>query len=134
MNKKVALILMCLLLGIVLVFHFLILLEQIPYDRVWAGRLDSVEEMRVFETVSILVNLVMLAVLHAKYRLIQKQKTSKAIDAVIWLFAVVFALNTLGNLFAENMLERVFGTLFTFVSSALCIIIAWKGKGHTGNA
>ncbi len=38
-------------------FHFLILLKIIPYDITWGGRLKSDEEMFVFETISIIVNL-----------------------------------------------------------------------------
>ena len=48
MKKKTALIIMFFILGIVLLFHFLILTEQIPYDKVWAGKLNSVEEMKSF--------------------------------------------------------------------------------------
>ena len=40
MNKKVALIIMFFILGIVLIFHFLILTNQIPYEKVWAGKLN----------------------------------------------------------------------------------------------
>ena len=42
MKKKVALISMFFILGIVLIFHTLILTELIPYDKVWAGKLNSV--------------------------------------------------------------------------------------------
>ena len=56
MDKKKALTIMFFVLGIVLIFHFLIFLEQIPYDKVWAGKLNSVEEMKTFEIFSISIN------------------------------------------------------------------------------
>ncbi len=52
MSKKAALKIMFSILGILLILHLLILTEQIPYDKVWAGKLKSVEEMKTFETFS----------------------------------------------------------------------------------
>lgn len=115
-------------LGLVLLFHLLILTEQIPYDKVWAGKLNSVEEMRSFETFSILLNLFILTVLYAKYRLIMKAKKNKVIDVFIWIFAGFFALNTVGNLFSKSMTELIFGTLLTLTLCVLCIVIVRKEK------
>ena len=128
MRKKTALIIMFFTLGIVLIFHFLIFTEQIPYDKVWAGKLNSVEEMKTFETFSILINIIMLATLVIKYRLLEKEKRNKAIDILILIFAAFFALNTLGNLFAQNIIELILGTFLTLSSSILCFIIVKKGS------
>lgn len=131
MNKKVALILMFIILGLLLSYHILIFTEQIPYDKVWAGRLNSVEEMKSFEAFSILLNLFIIAVLSVKYRLLNNGKKNKIIDILIWIFAVFFAFNTFGNLFSTNLLELIFGTLITLASSVLCFIIVRKEKAET---
>ena len=128
MNKKAALIIMFFILGIVLVFHVLIFTELIPYDKVWAGKLNSVEEMKSFETFSILVNVFMLIVLFFKYKQLAIEQRNKVIDILIWIFAVFFALNTLGNLFAKNIIELIIGTFLTLISSILCFIIVKKQK------
>ena len=125
---KTALIMLFYLLGLVLIFHFLIYFEQIPYDKVWAGKLKSFEEMRAFETFSIVLNIFMLSILSIKYKLLEKNKTNRVIDLFIWIFAILFAINTLGNLFAQNILELIFGTLLTLISSILCIVIVKKKK------
>ena len=122
-SKKTALIMLFYLLGLVLIFHFLIYFEQIPYDKVWAGKLKSFEEMRAFETFSIVLNIFMLSILSIKYKLLEKNKTNRVIDLFIWIFAILYAINTLGNLFAQNILELIFGTLLTLISSILCIVI-----------
>lgn len=127
-SKKTALIMLFYLLGLVLIFHFLIYFEQIPYDKVWAGKLKSFEEMRAFETFSIVLNIFMLSILSIKYKLLEKNKTNRVIDLFIWIFAILFAINTLGNLFAQNILELIFGTLLTLISSILCIVIVKKKK------
>ena len=116
------------ILGIVLVFHFLILTEQIPYDKVWAGKLDSVEEMKSFETFSILLNMFMLIILFIKYKQLEKGTINKIIDIFIWVFTAFFALNTIGNLFAKSRTELILGTFLTLISSILCFVIVKKEK------
>ena len=125
MSKKRALEFMFGLLGAVLIYHFLIFFEFIPFDKVWAGRLNSVEEMKTFETFSILVNVFMITVLIIKYQNLLNHKPNRIIDVLIWVFALFFSLNTFGNLFSENILELVFGTLFTLIA-ILCVFIAKK--------
>ncbi len=131
MNKRIALKIMFLLLGALLIFHALIFTEQIPYDKVWAGKLNSVEEMKAFEAFSILINLFMILILSIKYKLLESGKSNKAIDILIWVFVVFFALNTLGNMFAKSLIELILGGILTLVSSILCFIIVKKEKIKT---
>ena len=126
MSKKNALILMFCILGALLILHTLIITEQIPYEKVWAGKLRSVEEMRLFETFSILLNVFILAILILKYNFLQKRKNNRVIDMLIWVFVWLFILNTMGNLFAKSMIELVLGTLVTLASAILCFIIVRK--------
>jgi NADH:ubiquinone oxidoreductase subunit 2 (subunit N) len=133
MSKKVALIIMFFILGTILIFHFLIFTEQIPYEKVWAGKLNSVEEMKSFETFSILINVFMLVVLFIKYKQLEREKTNKVVDILIWIFVAFFALNTLGNLFAQSMIELILGGLLTLISSILCFIIVKKNRKRKHN-
>jgi len=52
---------------------------------------------------------------------------------IIWVFVFLFALNTLGNLFAENLIEQILGTLLTFISATLCWIIVKKKNKRNAN-
>ena len=126
MNKKNSLITIFFILGMILIIHFLIFIELIPYDKVWAGKLNSVEEMKSFEAFSILLNIFILTILITKYKLLEKQKRNKTIDILIWVFAVFFALNTLGNLFAKSKVELILGTFLTLTLSILSVIIVKK--------
>jgi hypothetical protein len=128
MSKKVALIIMFFILGAILIFHFLIFTEQIPYDKVWAGKLNSVEEMKSYEIFSILLNIFILVVLFIKYKQLEREERNKIIDIFIWIFVIFFALNTLGNLFAQSMIELIIGSLLTLISSILCFIIVKNRK------
>lgn len=133
-SKRIALKLMIGLLSIVLVFHLCVLFEIISYKIVWAGKLNSKEEMYVFEAVSILINFFLIIVLCIKFQNIKKSETNRIINIIIWVFVFLFALNTLGNLFAENLIEQILGTLLTFISATLCwIIVKNKNKRNANN-
>ncbi|SMG46673.1 hypothetical protein [Arenibacter troitsensis] len=131
MNKKITIKIMFLLLGALVIFHVLIFTEQIPYDKVWAGKLNSVEEMKAFEAFSIFINLFMILILSIKYKLLESGKSNKAIDILIWVFVVFFALNTIGNMFAKSLIELILGGFLTLASCILCIIIVKKEKIKT---
>jgi|SRR3989337_137446 len=111
------------LLSMVLLFHMLIFVQIIPYTIVWGGRLNSVEEMRVFEVISILINMFIILVLLLKANHIKNNTSKKLLNGIIWIFAIVFALNTIGNLFANTKFELYVFTPMTFVLSLLCLRI-----------
>jgi hypothetical protein len=108
------------ILSISLIFHLLVLLQIVPYSIVWAGKLNSVEEMRRFETVSIGINLFMLMVMLLKASYIRHNIPVKILNWIIWIFVIAFALNTAGNLFSKTSLELYAGTTLTFLSTLLC--------------
>jgi len=133
-SKRIALKLMTGLLSLVLIFHLCVLFEVISYKIVWAGKLNSKEEMYVFEAVSILINFFLIIVLCIKFQNIKKSETNRIINIIIWVFVFLFALNTLGNIFAENLIEQILGTLLTFISATLCwIIVKNKNKRNANN-
>jgi len=133
-SKRIALKLMIGLLSVVLIFHLCVLFEIISYKIVWAGKLNSKEEMYVFEAVSILINFFLIIVLYIKFQNIKKSEINRIINIIIWVFVFLFALKTLGNLFAENLIEQILGTLLTFISATLCwIIVKKKNKRNANN-
>ena len=133
-SKRIALKLMIGLLSIILIFHLCVIFEIISDKIVWAGKLKSKEEMYVFESISILINFFLIIVLYIKFQNIKKSETNRIINIIIWLFVFLFALNTLGNLFAENLIEQILGTLLTFISATLCwIIVKKKNKRNANN-
>jgi hypothetical protein len=105
--------------SITTVFHSCILLKIIPYDITWGGRLQNDQEMYVFEIASIAINLFLIWILSMKGNFVTYKFPVKVIHIILWIFVVVFALNTVGNLFAKTLLEKAF-TLLT-LGSALVI-------------
>lgn len=101
-----------------IIFHLLILIRLIPYEITWGGRLKTVEEMYVFEGVSILINSFYVFILLQKGDFISLFLSKKTITFILWIFFAVFTLNTVGNLLARTKFEKLFA-LLTLVNAFL---------------
>ena len=118
------------LLAAVILFHIAIIAKVIPYNIAWGGRLQNDQEMYVFETMSILINAFLGLVLLMKASYIKFRFRGKAINIILWIFLVLFVLNTIGNLFAKTNFEKSFAVL-TFVFAILIWMIL-KSKSIIG--
>lgn len=114
----------------VLLFHGLVITQIIPYTIVWGGKLKNTSEMYVFEIVSIAINLLLLVTILLKTNMIKHQISPKIIHGILWVFVFIFALNTLGNLFAESWVEKLVFTPLTLFS-AIALIILIKNPKET---
>ena len=106
--------LLLILLSAVLLFHVGVLVKWIPYTIAWGGRLTSDEEMYVFESISITINAFLMWVLCMNANYTKPIFSPRTLRAVLWVFLVLFALNTLGNLFAQTNLEKAFSIVTAF--------------------
>jgi hypothetical protein len=120
---KVAVWTTILLNAAIIIFHSLVLTGYIPFDIVWAGRLKSVNEMVIFESVSIGINAFLILIIATKAGWL-KWAPSWMINGVLWVFVILFVLNTIGNLTAISTLEKVLGTTITALLAILCWRIA----------
>ena len=109
---------------IALAYHIIIITELIPYDAVWGGRLKSREQMLQFEFVSIAINLFMLLVILIKGVYIKIKIPKLIVNSFLWLFAILFAFNTVGNLFSVSIWETIIFTPITLISAVLCLRLA----------
>ena len=119
------------LLITVLLFHICIITKIIPYSIAWGGRLQNDAEMYVFETISILINLLLLWTLLMKGNLVKFKFSEKTLNIILWIFFAIFVLNTIGNLFAKTLIEKQF-SLLTAISAILLWIILVKHKNGSG--
>lgn len=108
----------------ILLFHFLVISEIVPYEIVWGGRLSNRSEMIQFEVVSILVIMLLFALVWLKGR----NKNHWLIDTLLWLFVALFAVNTIGNLFSKSTFEMVVFTPLTLIAAIFCARIAIQQK------
>ncbi len=103
------------------IFHLLIFIKVIPYAITWGGRLQSDQEMYVFETISIIINAFYIFILLQKRNFTKPYFTQKTISIALWVFFVIFSLNTAGNIVAKTDFEKYFA-LLTFLNA----ILLWK--------
>lgn len=126
MNSKTAIKIMLCLVVAILLFHLNIVLKIVPYEITWGGRLTTDSEMYVFEIISILLNLILGLALLIKGNYIKHIVPVKIVTVTLWIFLILFGLNTIGNVFAKTNFEK----LFTVLTLSMCILlwIILKGK------
>lgn len=127
MSSKIAIKIMLCLLGAVTLFHLSIMVKIVPYEIAWGGRLKNDTEMYVFEAFSMALNLFLILIILIKGKYLKEIIPLKFINVVLWIFLVLFGLNTIGNLVAQTNFEKFFAIL-TLASSFLIWIILSKGK------
>lgn len=130
MNPKTAIKLMLYFLVAIVLLHLSILLKIVPYEITWGGRLKSDSEMYIFETISIVINLFLGTILLIKGGFIKEIIPMRSVNIILWIFVVLFGLNTIGNIIAETNFEKFFAIL-TLAFSVLIWIILTKGKKST---
>jgi hypothetical protein len=118
--------------SLTIVFHLFVLLGFVPIQYIWGGRLNSKEELYVFETVSVVLNALFIFVIYLKTKGSASIK-SKILNSIIWVMTCIFALNTLGNLFAINSVEKLIFTPLTFLISILLISFQLVKKKPTAD-
>jgi hypothetical protein len=128
LSQKQALNTLLALILLVVVFHLLVLVQVIPYNIVWAGSVKSVAEMQVMESISIFINILLITTLLLKGNYFEHSIPEAVLRVILWIFVVVFILNTFGNLFSETTFERYVFSLLTLISALLCLRIVWNPK------
>jgi hypothetical protein len=109
-----------------IVFHLLVLVGVVPYSIVWGGRINSTTELVIFEIFSISVMVIVIVVIANKggYLSSRSPWLKQLATLLLWLLVILFALNTIGNLFAKSLFETIVFTPLTLASSILCARIA----------
>lgn len=132
MNKisKNALNIVLGILSAVTIFHFCIIFKFIPYDITWGGQLKNDSEMYVFEAISIIINLFLMWILSIKGGYSKYKFSEKTINIILWIFVIIFLLNTVGNIFAKTAFEKIF-TGITLLLAVLIWLIVKKKNSDT---
>ena len=109
-------------MGLLFIFHVLVLLKIIPADIVWGGQIRGVPANLVtLETVALLVTAVFILIVAAKTGYVQSGKLSGAVTIGIWLIFAYLVLNTLGNLASGISFEKLIFAPITIIL-ALCAL------------
>jgi hypothetical protein len=118
------------ILAAALLFHVAILVKVIPYDITWGGRLKSDAEMYTFETMSILINAFLAWILLMKGNYVRHIFSDKAVNVILWIFFTIFALNTVGNIFAKTTFEKLFAIVTALLAFLIWVVLKRKPATH----
>ncbi|TGL65137.1 hypothetical protein [Leptospira jelokensis] len=113
------------------IFHVLALLQIVPYKYLWGGRLQSLEEMYVMESISLLANLFFVYCSYIYLQYLNKGLVPIWIRLVFGFIAAIFFLNTLGNLIAVTDLETLLATPVTAFLSVVSFTLVPKYENQT---
>ena len=130
MNQKLAIKILLWMVAALMVFHLLIVVQIVPYEITWGGRLKSVSEMYVFETASIGINLLFGLTLLIKGGFVKQVVSEKLVNAILWVFFTLFVLNTIGNVVAKTNFEKGF-TIVTLGTAYLLWVILRSKKNQS---
>jgi hypothetical protein len=110
--------------SIALFMHLLILLKIMPYDFVWGGRLKSEADLIIFESISIVVQLLFITIVAVKAGYVFKGKFKKTVNVGTWVMFGLMVLNTIGNLASVSGLETMVMTPITCLLALLVFRLA----------
>ncbi|HEY0720683.1 MAG TPA: hypothetical protein VGE50_05470 [Gammaproteobacteria bacterium] len=118
-NIKLAANIFLLFSAAIILFHLLVMSGVVPYNIVWGGRLEDTQQMYVFESIAMAVNLAIAFVVCVKVGYLKPYLPKGVITVVLWGMVILFVLNTVGNLLAKTTLETLLFTPLTLISAVL---------------
>ncbi len=121
LTERTAIFLMISILSLIIVFHLLVLTGIIPFQIVWGGRLTDHSQMVRFESVSIIINLTMLGIVVVRAGILKVRIKPLILTIALWLMFGLFLMNTVGNVFAINPLEKWIFTPMTLLLALCCL-------------
>ncbi len=131
MNNKTTIKALLGLLVAVVIFHLSIIVKIVPYEITWGGRLQNDMEMYIFEIFSICINLFLGFVLLMKGEFIKHYFRQSVTNSILWIYLVLFILNTVGNIFSKTNFEKLFSILTLILAISIWIILKKKNIGIT---
>lgn len=113
------------ILTCILILHVCIVIKIIPYNTIWGGRLQTDKQMVQFETISIIITLLLLFFMLLQIGIFQIVIPKIATITVFIIMSILFFFNSLGNIKSNNKLEKIVFTPITIILSLLCMLLAF---------
>ena len=117
LSSKTAYLIFIATSAIGLLYNLAVLLRFVDYHYAWGGRLTTIESMYSFVTFSIISNLAFLTIVTVAKKQIDRNNLNSKLRILILLMAILFLVNTLGNIFAITLFEKIVFTPMTLLAS-----------------
>ena len=112
------------ILSAVVLFHVLVVSGIVPKTIVWGGRISDPAQVVRAEIVSIMILLVTAAIVAMRWRSLAQGAPNVVAAVGTWVLVGLFAVNTVGNLFAKTLFERAVFTPLTLLLALLMLRLA----------
>jgi hypothetical protein len=132
LSVRLASIIALSIMGAILLFHVLVIGGVLPKTIVWGGQFSDPAQIIRMEIVSIVILLLAAAIFMMRWRTIAAGDASLIWLIGIWALVGLFALNTVGNLFAKAVFERAVMTPLTLVLALLALRLALEKVAGNG--
>lgn len=129
--RTIACKILIILFSMTTIFHIFALLQVVPFQYLWGGRLGSVKEMYLMESVSLFVTAFFLGSSFLYVRYLNQGLVPLWIRIVFGFVGTIFLLNTIGNLVAVTDLETLLATPVTAIISIICFSLVSKYENKT---
>ena len=114
-------------LGILTIFHILVLLNVVSPDIVWSGQAGNTEvSLLTLEIIALLVTALMAVIIAAKIGYIQAGRFKVAVNIGIWIVVAYLLLNMLGNLASGVSAENFIFAPITLILALFALRLAIK--------
>jgi len=111
-------------LGLLLVFHILVLLKILPNNIIWGGGTNA-DNFVLLETIALVVTLFFGFIVAAKTGYVNAGKFTGVVNFLVWVIFAFLLLNMLGNLAsgvsAENFIFAPITVILAFCAFRLAI-------------
>jgi hypothetical protein len=112
-------------MGLLAIFHILVLLNFVPPDLVWGGQIGvSTTNLLVLEIIALLVTAVFAMIIAAKVGYIGISKFKKATTVGAWILFAFLILNTVGNLASGVSVENLVFAPITLILAFCALRLA----------
>lgn len=112
------------LLSLVVLFHVLVIINVIPDNVTWGSKVKDHKKLIQLEWLSVFVNIIFITIAAVRVKWLIIPVRASLLKALLWAMAILFLLNTLGNLLSENPIERFAFSPVTFLLSYFSLRLA----------
>ena len=125
LSAKLAAMILPISLGLLAIFHILVLLGIVPPNIVWGGQVgESPANLVVLEVVALVVTALFAWIIAAKVGYVQVRRFRLGITIGVWLVFAYLLLNTVGNLASGVTLEKLLFTPLTLLLAFCALRVA----------
>lgn len=112
-----------------MLYQILVLTGQLSSANTWGGQIADESSRKVGIFISLTIQTIILMLLLMRLGHIKSSISHPALTRIMYGIAVLFFLNTLGNMMANNAIEQAIGTPLTGISAILFGYLAKNAGG-----